>query len=102
MSDNDRVATLLAFVSTDDRVCPRPIEWNRLYELIGGKMSAWEPPPPLILAAWGYASDDEKAARLREHIEWAAANGMLDVAEKFLMELPVEGWHHSNPLKLRY
>jgi hypothetical protein len=110
MNHADRIGALLAFVQDDERVCPRPIEWNKLYDLIGGKRTdlqnpwrvVWDPAPPLILSAWGYSSDANKALRLREHIEWAARNSRLDVAENFLRQLPPEAWHHSDPAKSRY
>jgi hypothetical protein len=35
------------------------------------------PPAPLILAAWHVTTNIEKMARLREHIQYAAANNAL-------------------------
>ena len=109
MNDAERLEALLAFVTDEARVCPRPVEWNRLYELIGGKRTdfhdpwrvVWEPAPPLILAAWS-ARDEAKAARFREHIKWAADCGAIEAVDSFLRSLPLEAWHHSNPLKPHY
>jgi len=39
----------------NDRVCPMPEQWNRLYKLLPNrriKGSGWELPVPLILASW--------------------------------------------------
>lgn len=86
------------------------MEWHQFYELVGGKRTdlqnpwrvVWEPAPPLVLSAWGFASDAERAARFREHIDFAAARGALDVADAFLRKLTLEAWHHASPLKPRY
>ena len=56
--------------------------------------SGWEPPLPLILAAWDTTSDRPKMLRLAHHIEWAATHGALDAVDKFLRALREEDWHH--------
>ena len=45
---NGRTA-LLAYVTEERRVCPQPIIWSRLFDLLPDKRrvgSAWEPPLP--------------------------------------------------------
>jgi hypothetical protein len=54
----------------------------------------WQPPPPLILAAWNYASDEEKMQRLAEHLEWAERHGRLTALAGFLRNLNETDWHH--------
>jgi hypothetical protein len=75
--------------------------WNSLPD---AKRTAkgWEPSPPIVLGAWHGASNAAKAQRLQEHIQWAAAHGGLDAADKFLRRLPIEAWHHSDPSKPNY
>jgi len=55
----------------NNRVCPMPNNWNKLYQMLDGKRRVgigWEPPLPLILAAWHETSDLLKAKRLEEHL----------------------------------
>jgi hypothetical protein len=61
-------------------------------ELDGG---GWEPPLPLILAAWWISSDDEKRERLSGHIHWAADHGGFAEARSFLLRLPEADWYHA-------
>lgn len=101
----DKLAALLAFVASDERVCPRPMEWQEFWELLPDArrtLDGWEPAPPLVLSAWWGASNEEKALRLQEQIEWAAARGGLDAADSFLRGLNLEQWHHSTPTKPNY
>jgi hypothetical protein len=53
------------------------------------------PAAPLILAAWWEATDDQKKARLRDHIHWASDNGSLVEVDKYLRSLPESEWHHE-------
>jgi hypothetical protein len=88
---------VLAEAQKNDRICPRPDKWNRLYRMLPKKRGASgkrEPALPLILAAWWGTSELQKIQRLREHIEWADAHGCLDKAYAFLRSLPEEEWHH--------
>jgi hypothetical protein len=54
------------------------VKWHELHQLMPNRrhlsLGAWEPPNPLILAAW-VASDEAKRERLGEHI--ACTNGKL-------------------------
>ena len=56
--------------------------------------SGWEPPLPLILAAWHTTSALSKKLRLEEHIRWAEENGALEAVAAFLHGLPEEDWNH--------
>jgi len=53
----------------------------------------WNPSLPLILGAWHDTTNEEKSARLREHIEYAAASGVLDIVDAYLHELTPDLWH---------
>ncbi len=88
---------VLAEAQRNNRVCPQPQKWNDLYELLPNKRrkgNGWEPPLPIILAAWWDAPAITKMLRLREHIEWAYEQGCLDTVHAFLVNLKEEEWHH--------
>lgn len=96
----DRIVNVeqtVALAQKNDRVCPRPIHWVKLYRLLPGRRataSGWEPPPPLV-----ENSDNApallKMLRLKEHIRWAAAHGALDEVHQFLAQLREEDWLHA-------
>jgi len=88
---------VLAEAQKNKRICPKPQKWQQLYEMLPNKQrkgAGWEPPLPLILAAWWDTLALQKILRLREHIEWAAAHGCLAEIHAFLSELPEDQWHH--------
>jgi hypothetical protein len=81
-----------------NRICPQPQKWNELYSMLPNKRQShngWEPPLPLILAAWDEAPAISKILRLKEHIEWAFQQGCLDAVHKFLCNLKEEDWYHG-------
>ena len=93
MSD-ERLEKLLEYVSSEGRVCPNPQEWQALWKMLPGKKRVgqnWEPPPPLILAAW-YLPALPKIIRLKEHIEYAYEHGILKQVDKFLRGLKPDQW----------
>jgi hypothetical protein len=88
---------VLAVATENNRICPQPGKWQRLYDILPEKKrkgAGWEPPLPLILAAWSDTPAIAKIVRLREHIEWAAAHGALEQVLAFLNSLQEEDWHH--------
>lgn len=93
------LASLLSFVRENGRVCPLPQKWNELWEMLPQRRRAgagWEPPLPLILAAWDHTSDSEKQDRLALHLNWAAERRALNEVAQFLKSLPREQWHHAS------
>ena len=88
---------VLAEVQKNKRVCPQPQRWQQLFDMLPDKQrkgAGWEPPPPLILAAWWETPAMSKMLRLRAHIEWASSHGCLVEVYSFLRELPEDQWHH--------
>jgi hypothetical protein len=88
---------VLLEVQKNNRICPQPQKWLQLYEMLPDKRhkgGGWEPVLPLILAAWWDTPAMLKMLRLREHIEWATANGCLELVSSFLHELAEDQWHH--------
>jgi hypothetical protein len=91
------VAETLALASRNNRVCPLPQQWIRLYDLLPERRrigNGWEPALPPILAAWHDTPAMLKMLRLREHIEWGARHGALAQVHAFLSVLPESEWHH--------
>ena len=94
---SDTVESLIAYCRENGRVCPQPVHWNRLWELLPNRRQigvGWEPALPMILAGWS-ASDQSKMQRLTEHIEWAEQHGVLRTATELLRKLREEDWHHK-------
>jgi len=90
------VDEVLAIATLNRRVCPQPQQWSALWEMLPGRKPSgggWEPPLPLILAAWWDTSDQQKRERLAFHIRYAAENGALDAVEEYLSSLTDEQWH---------
>lgn len=88
---------VLALSAANGRVCPMPKHWNELYDMLPGRRrvgAGWEPPAPLILAAWYDASDLDKMLRLREHLAWAGRHGALPAVAAFLESLGEGDWLH--------
>ena len=74
-----------------------PRQWETLWGMLPNRKRAgggWKPAPPLILAAWYDTSALLKMLRLKEHIDWAEQNGVLDKVDKFLRSLPESEWAH--------
>lgn len=96
MNENDAALNaLLEYISSSGRVCPMPDAWNRLYGMLPGAHrvgGGWNPPLPLILAAWG-SSDDSKRARFVEHIRYAESNGAFGAVDTYLRSLPENEWY---------
>jgi hypothetical protein len=94
---SETVENLISYCRENDRVCPLPPLWNRLWEMLPGRSrvgAAGQPPPPLILAAWHDTPAMLKMLRLAQHIEWADKHGSLEAVEKFLRGLGEDEWSH--------
>jgi hypothetical protein len=91
---------LINYVSYNNRVCPQPQLWNKLWEKLKDKervgSAGWNPPVPLILAAWWDSSDNSKKQRLIEHLNWAEKKGQLDEIGSYIYKLTEEEWFHTN------
>jgi hypothetical protein len=94
MSEVDQ---LLTYCAEEGRVCPMPQPWHQLWDMLPDKKpvgAGWDPPLPLILAAWWDVSDDAKRERFERHVRWAAEHDVLDQVGRFLRLLPERYWHH--------
>jgi hypothetical protein len=96
MNDQDKLKSLLTYVSQDNRVCPEPMYWEQLWRKLPGRekyeMENGNILRPLILAAWWEANDMEKAERLQLQIQYASENGVLNAVDRYLRKLRPENW----------
>jgi hypothetical protein len=102
---------LIAFVRTEDRVCPQPHHWHRLAEKIDYKIKSrfsesltereealrqWWQLPPLILNGWIFSSSNEKHLRLLEQLRFLSKHEILfDEAERILRGLTLDDWYRE-------
>ncbi len=90
------------YCTSNNRVCPQPQKWNELYSMLKNTRQSpsggWNPPLPLILAAWWDSSDFSKQNRFREHIQWASDNKQAEEIGKFLRLLNEGDWLHLGEL----
>ncbi len=96
---DDSVEILVEYCRENHRVCPRPLLWKQLYEMLPDRErdgASWQPALPIILAAWHDTPALPKMLRLAEHIEWAAQHGALEFVSQFLRELREEDWFHGD------
>ena len=91
---------LIEYCKANDRICPQPQLWNLMWDKLKDKQrvgsSGWEPPLPLILAAWWDASPSSKQFRLVQHLTWAANHDQLIEIANFLTSLREDQWFHLN------
>jgi hypothetical protein len=93
------VESLIQYCQENNRVCPMPDAWNRLWEMLPGKQQldgGWQPPVPLILGGWWYSSAIEKRLRLLEHLRYAESSGVLEQVDSFLRGLSEKEWAHMD------
>jgi hypothetical protein len=76
-----------------NRVCPTPVVWQRLYDFLPNKTPQLAQVPG-TRAEWDQLPPLQKRSRLREHIEWAAVQGVLKEVHEALKALPESRWHH--------
>jgi len=102
MSDaggEDRLVQLLIYAKANGRVCPVPQRWSELWESLPKRHrvgAGWDPPSPLILAAWWECTADEKRRRLELHLKYAAEHGVLDKVEQFILSLGQDEWAYGD------
>ena len=88
----------VTYIEENRCICPWGEHWHKLHKMLPDRRQlsggGWEPPLPFILNGWYMSNNLEKALRLREHIEWADAHGVIDKVDRYLRGLPPEAWHH--------
>ena len=86
--------TLMVVARRNNRVCPRPLQWAALYDLLGGDRKPDLPIPPVQPWLWSHLSGLQKRLRFREHVEWAERHGKLAEMAKFMGSLAEGDWVH--------
>ena len=97
MSGSQTLESLLEEATRDGRICPQPQKWSELWELLPDRRrvgEGWEPPLPLILAAW-CASDEDKRERFLLHVRWAHEHGSAELIYRFTREMNPENWYRG-------
>jgi hypothetical protein len=92
----NRMEAFHAKVKERGWVCPQPQKWHAMWELLPNKSrkgAGWEPPLPLILAAWWETSNLEKMLRFDQHLRWAVDHGSTEAVLDYLEALTPEDWH---------
>jgi len=87
------IGKLKEYSRLNNRICPMPLRWNELFNLLRNKKPK-EPAVPLILAAWWEVSAMDKQARFIQHLEWAEKNDQIDEISDFIYGLPEADWFH--------
>lgn len=97
-SQAPELESLLEYVAHAGRVCPLPLRWNDLWDLLPEKDADGARarlPLPLILGGWVYSTLRDKRQRLALHIRHAAQHGALAEVDEFLRGLPESEWLHE-------
>jgi hypothetical protein len=87
------VVNTMLLARTANRTCPIPSRWAELYALLplrDGKAA----PEPIDDKSTTRFSPIQKRLRLRDHIEWASAGGVLAAVYSLLRSLPESDWEH--------
>ena len=96
---SEKAKALEEYCGQNNRICPNPIYWNELWEMLPKNHTCKDeretPPLPLILAAWWEFSDFQKHQRLVTHIRWADEFGGIDSVDHFLRGLTEDKWFHQ-------
>jgi hypothetical protein len=86
---------LKIYVKSNNRICPKPLKWSRMYEIIQRNSASKILPNlmPLILGGWD-ASDDEKRNRLELQIDFSFKNSILfSRVSNYLLNLKDTDWY---------
>lgn len=85
---------LMVVARRNNRVCPQPALWVRLYGILGGPGHADLQPPPVDPWLWNKLSDLQKRLFFREHLEWAERHGKLGIVAAFMQGMTEDDWLH--------
>jgi hypothetical protein len=84
---------VLVEIRKNNRVCPLPTVWLRLVAVLPNKPATLSP-VPATREEWSRTGALQKRTKLREHVEWAATQGVLGQVYEILRALPESKWHH--------
>jgi hypothetical protein len=94
MTDSEKIEQLLSQLQSEGRSSPAGQSWGKFHAFLSTHQSekSGRPPLPLILAASG-ESNATKHSRLRDQLDWAAAQGLLPAALAWLDSLSPTEWN---------
>jgi hypothetical protein len=91
MTAPETFESLWDYCTANRRLVPAPQRWNEMYGMLAGTRElpsgGWEPPLPLILAAWYETMPIEKPFRFKEHVQWASDHGQIAEVGRYLRSL---------------
>lgn len=89
--EKETFESLWRFCTLNNRVCPMPIKWNDLFNMLNNYENL---DLPLILNGWEMSSPLEKNLRFKTHIQSAADHNQLNEIGNYLRSLKEEYWAH--------
>lgn len=87
----EKFETLWEYCASNNRVCPMPMKWNDLFNILREKEKL---KLPLILSGWEMSSPLEKNLRFKDHIKSAEDTSQIEEISKYLRLLKEEDWAH--------
>ena len=98
MTEPETFGSLWEYCTANGRLVPAPQRWNEMYGMLAGARQlpsgGWEPPAPLILAAWHTTMAVEKQLRFKEHVQWARDHVQIAEVGLYLRSLSETDWIH--------
>jgi hypothetical protein len=91
MPEQETFESLWEYCTANSRVCPMPMKWNDLFNMLKYKEQL---DLPLILNGWEMSSPLEKNLRFKEHIESASNSDQIEKVGEYLRDLPEDDWAH--------
>ena len=88
---------LISYCEEKNRVCPVPLKWMKIMNII--KVKPGEPGSltSLVLGGWD-STHEEKRDRLKKQIEYASENQeIFQDLQRFILRLEDEDWYCANP-----
>lgn len=76
-----------------NRICPMEPQWSRLCSILRDAVGL-EPPAAICGAEARSTPKLTKRIRVRDQVEWAAQNGVLQLMAAFVSALPEDQWVH--------
>lgn len=94
----EKFDSLWGYCTANNSLVPMPPQWNNLFGMLKNTRQkpsgGWEPPLPLILAAWHHSMPIEKQLRFKGHLQWAQTEGQIEEICGYLRSLTETQWCH--------
>ncbi|AOL93651.1 hypothetical protein BG023_11699 [Porphyrobacter sp. LM 6] len=89
---NEFVDIFMFFLRSEGLVVPHGAQWVAFYKKIATSVADWQLPPAPPMPSIANGQQDEIVGILALQLHWAAENGRLFEAIKFLGALDVTDW----------